>query len=65
MEEETFLYKISGQQMSKANLMLLLNEALQKAGKRSDTCFSLIRYALLGVMSALLTEKANVGLLIL
>lgn len=45
--------------------MLVLNEALQKAGKESDTRFSRIRYMPSKVVSALLTKKANAGLLIL
>lgn len=50
--------------MSEADLMLALNEALQKAGEGLDTRFSRVRYALSGAISTLLTEKANAGLLI-
>ena len=50
--------------MSEADLMLVLNEALQKAGEGSDTRFSRIRYSPSAAVSALLTEKANAGLLI-
>lgn len=49
--------------MSEADLMLALNEALQKAGEGWDTRFSRVRYAPSGVIFAL-TEKANAGLLI-
>ena len=44
--------------------MLALNEALQKAGEGLDTRFSRVRYAPSGAISALLTEKANAGLLV-
>ncbi len=44
--------------------MLALNEALQKAGEGLDTRFSRVRYAPSGAISALLTEKANAGLII-
>ncbi len=50
--------------MSKADLMLVLKEALQKAGEGFETRFSRMRYAPSGAVSALLTEKANAGLLI-
>ena len=49
--------------MSESDLMLVLNEALQKVGEGSDTRFSRIRYAPSGSVSALLTEKANAVLL--
>lgn len=51
--------------MSKADLMLILNKTLQKAGKRLDTYFFQIRYALLRVVSTLFTKKVNTRLLIL
>ena len=44
--------------------MLALNEILPKAGEGLDTWFTWIKYAPSGEISALLTEKANVGLLI-
>lgn len=50
--------------MSEADIMLALNEALQKAGKGLDTRFCRVRYAPSGAISALLTEKRNAGLLI-
>ena len=59
-----FPRKVSGQQMSEADIMLALNEALQKAGERLDTQFSRVRYALSGAISALFAEKGNAGLLI-
>ncbi len=49
---------------SEADLMLVLNEALQKAGEEAYVRFSRVRYAPSGVISALLTEKTDVGLLI-
>ena len=49
---------------SKANLMLVLNEALQKAGIETKVCFSRVRYAPSGSISALLTEKADATMLI-
>ena len=56
--------RASGQQKSEADLMLALNEALQKAGEGLDTRFARVKYAPSGAISALLTEKANAGLLI-
>lgn len=44
--------------------MLIINEALQKAGKGIDTRFSRVKYSLLGAVFTLFTEKANAGLLI-
>ncbi len=44
--------------------MLALNEALQKAGEGLDTRFIRVKYALSGAISALLTEQANVGVLL-
>lgn len=54
----------SGQYKSEADLMLALNEALQKAGEAQDIRFSRVRYAPSGAISALLTEKADAGLLV-
>ena len=51
--------------MSEADLMLVLNEALARAGERVDIQFSRVRYSSSGAVSALLTEKANARLLIL
>lgn len=51
--------------MSEANLMLALNEALQKKGEELGTWFYWVRYALIGAISALLTKKANPNLMIL
>ena len=50
--------------MSEADLMLVLNEALARAGEGVDIRFSRVRYSPSGAVSALLTEKANAGLLI-
>ena len=51
--------------MLEADLMLALNEVLQKAAEGLDTRFSRVRYAPQGAIFALLTEKANTGVLIL
>ena len=56
--------RVLGQQKSEADLMLALNEALQKAGEGSGTRFILVKYAPSGAISALLTEQANAGSLI-
>ncbi len=50
--------------MSEADLMLVLNEALQKAGEGLETQFCRVRYAPSGAVSALLMEQADGGLLI-
>lgn len=50
--------------MSKVDLMLILNETLQKARKGVDTRFSQVKYVPPRAISALLTEKANAWLLI-
>lgn len=50
--------------MSKANLMLGLNEALQKAGEKLKTRFCQVKYLPSGAVSTFLTKKANAGLLI-
>lgn len=46
-----------GQEKSKADLILALNKALQKAGKETQICR--VKYSFLRVVSALLTEKTN------
>ena len=56
--------RVLGQQKSEADLMLALNEALQKAGEGSDTRFIRAKYAPSGAISALLTEQANARSLI-
>ena len=56
--------RVLGQQKSEADLMLALNEVLQKAGKRLDTCFIRVKYTPLEAILALLTEQANARLLI-
>ena len=50
---------VLGQQKSEADLMLALNEALQKVGEEMRFCR--VRYSPSGAVSALLTEKANAG----
>ena len=50
--------------MSEANLILVLNKALQKVGEEFDIYFSRIKYTSLGKVSILFTKKANAGLLI-
>ncbi len=50
--------------MSEADLMLALNEALQKAGESIHTRFCRVRYAPSEAVSALLTENANAGVVI-
>ena len=47
----------SGHQMSEADLMLALNEALQRAGEGLHTRFCRVRYSPSGAVSALLTER--------
>ena len=59
-----FPREATGRQMSEADLMLVLNEALAKAGEGVDIRFSRVRYSPSGAVSALLTEKANAGLLV-
>ena len=49
-------------QMSEADLMLVLNEALQKAGEGSRFCR--VRYSPSGAVSALLTENSDAGTII-
>lgn len=50
--------------MSETDIMLALNEALQKAGEGLDTQFCQVRYAPSGVISVFLAKKRNAGLLI-
>lgn len=52
-----------GQKKSEADLMLALNEALQKAGEESHVRFCRVKYAPSGAISALLNENADAGLL--
>lgn len=59
-----FPRKSGGQLKSEADIMLALNEALQKAGVESKVRFSRVRYAPPGSISALLTEKANAAMLL-
>ena len=59
-----FPRKNGNQLKSEADLMLALNEALQKAGVEAKVRFSRIRYAPSGSISALLTEKADATMLI-
>ncbi len=47
----------TGQQRSEADLMLVLNEALARAGEGIDIRFSRVRYSPSGAVSALLTKK--------
>ena len=61
-----FPRKVIGQQKSEADLMLALNKGLQKAGEGPmDTRFCRVKYSPSEAVSALLTEKANTGLLVL
>ena len=59
-----FPRETSGQQKSEADLMLALNEALQKIGEEPHVRFCRVKYAQSGAISALLTEKADAGVLI-
>lgn len=56
--------RVLGEQNSEADLMLALNEALQKAGEGLDTRFIRVKYAPSGAILALLTEQANTGVLL-
>lgn len=58
-----FPRKNEGQLKSEANIILALNEALQKAGIESKVRFCRVRYAPSGSISALLTEKADATML--
>ena len=51
-------------QKSEAHLMLTLNESLQKAGIPAYTRFSRVGYSQSGAISALLTEKSSVKILV-
>lgn len=57
-----FARKNGSQQKSEADLMLALNEALQKAGIETRVRFSRVGYAPSGSISALLTEKADAAM---
>ena len=59
-----FPRKSGGQLKSEADIMLALNEALQKTGIESKVRFSRVRYAPSGSISALLTEKADATMLL-
>ena len=54
----------AGQEKSEADLMLVLNEALQQAGEETSLRFIRVRYAPSGAISALLSEKADAGQLL-
>lgn len=54
-----FRREASSPQKSEADLMLALNEALQKAGISTYTRFSRVGYSQSGAISALLTEKSS------
>lgn len=60
-----FPRKSGGQLKSEADIMLALNETLQKAGVGSRVRFSRVRYTPSGFISALLTEKADATILLL
>ena len=51
-------------QKSEADLMLTLNESLQKAGIPAYTRFSRVGYSQSGAISALLTEKSSAEILV-
>lgn len=59
-----FSRETTSQQMSEADLILVLNKALVKAGKRINICLFYIRYLLSEAVSRLPTKKANASLLI-
>ena len=59
-----FPRKNDSQLKSKADLILALNEALQKVGIETKIRFSRVKYAPSESISALLTEKANAMILI-
>lgn len=46
------------------DIMLVLNEALQKAGEPASVRFGRVEYSQSGAISALLTEKANASVLL-
>ena len=53
-----------GQEKSEADLMLALNEALQRVGEETCIRFTRVQYTPSGAISALLTKKADAGQLI-
>ena len=59
-----FPRKNNSQLKSEADLMLALNEVLQKAEIETKIRFSRVRYALSGSISALLIEKTDATMLI-
>lgn len=59
-----FVSKNRGQLNLEANLMLALYKALQKGGVESKVWFSWVWYIPSGSVSALLTEKVNVIILL-
>ena len=59
-----FPRKDGGEFKSEADLMLALNESLQKAGVDPKVRFSRVRYAPSGSISALLLEKADASMLL-
>lgn len=59
-----FPRKDRGQFKSEADIILALNEALQKAGIKPKIRFTRVKYAPSGSISALLTEKADATMLL-
>ncbi len=59
-----FPRKNGAQLKSEADIMLALNEALQRAGVESKVRFCRVRYAPSGSISALLKEKADATMLL-
>ena len=59
-----FPRKDGSQFKSEADIMLALNEALQKAGVESKTRFIRVKYAPSGSISAFLTEKSDATMLL-
>ena len=59
-----FPYTNGSQFKSEPDLMLALNEPLQKAGVESKVWFSRVQYAPLGSISALLIEKTDATMLL-
>ena len=47
------------EKMSEEDIMLALNEALQKAGEPTSICFSRVSYSQSGAISAFLTKKGD------
>ena len=52
-----FLREEGQEKMSEEDIMLALNEALQKAEEATSICFSQVSYLLSGAISAFLIEK--------